>query len=149
MGNFFWNFFLAVYHDVHWLLVDIKLLTAKLHSHYVKEAGVGNFRKVRGGVINFAKVGVGHFTSDSAILILTNYLSPSQYKRVPPWGLQTKSTLVLCSLLPHMFYWPNLDFIAAIKYQKYHVNNIYAGFLCLHHISVLVQFFSECSLLAP
>jgi len=29
---------LAVYHDFHWLLVATKLLTAKLHSCYVKES---------------------------------------------------------------------------------------------------------------
>jgi len=29
---------LAVYHDLHWLLVATKLLTAKLHSRYVKES---------------------------------------------------------------------------------------------------------------
>ena len=28
---------LAVYHDLHWLLVATKLLTSKLHSRYVKE----------------------------------------------------------------------------------------------------------------
>ena len=43
----------AMYHDFHWLLVGTKLLTAKLHSHYVNESRVGNF----------GKVGVGHFTS--------------------------------------------------------------------------------------
>jgi len=40
------------------LLVATKLLTAKLYSRYVKESGLGNFGKV------------GHFTSDSATLIV-------------------------------------------------------------------------------
>jgi len=39
--NFFWNLLkqriLAMYHDFQWLLVATKLLTAKLHSRYVKE----------------------------------------------------------------------------------------------------------------
>jgi len=53
--------FLAVHHDFHWLLIATKLLTAKLHSLYVKESeseileslgselGVGNFGKVGDG----------------------------------------------------------------------------------------------------
>jgi len=54
---------LAVYHDFHWLLVAVKLLTAKLNSRYVNESGVavGNFGKVR--------VGVGHFTTDFTALL--------------------------------------------------------------------------------
>jgi len=47
---------LAVYHDLHWLLVATKLLEAKLHS---RSRTVGNFGKVR----------VGRFTSDSATLL--------------------------------------------------------------------------------
>jgi len=30
--------FLAVCHDIHWVLVATKLLTAKLHSFYVNES---------------------------------------------------------------------------------------------------------------
>ena len=52
---------LAVYHNLHWLLVAAKLLTAKLHSFYVKESEVENFGKVT----------VRHFTSDSATLAIT------------------------------------------------------------------------------
>jgi len=41
--------FLAVHHDFHWLLIATKLLTAKLHSLYVKEsellAKLGRSRK--------------------------------------------------------------------------------------------------------
>jgi len=52
------------------LLVVTKLITAELHSLYIEsEAGVDV------GVGNFAKVGLGvgirHFTSDSATLIIT------------------------------------------------------------------------------
>ena len=68
MVQFLLNFLLkqrilAVYHDFHWLLVATKLLTAKLHSRYVKDSG--------GDVGEFGKVGVGYFTFDSATLSQT------------------------------------------------------------------------------
>jgi len=34
------QWYLALHHDFHWLLVATKLLTAKLHSHYVKESEI-------------------------------------------------------------------------------------------------------------
>ena len=46
----------SMYHDFHWLLVATKLLTAKLHSCYVKGAGVE------------------YFTSDSTTLPTTNFV---------------------------------------------------------------------------
>ena len=58
---------LALYHNFHWLLVATRLLTAKLHSRYVKESQsgvrVGNYGKVEIGV------GVGDFNSDSATMV--------------------------------------------------------------------------------
>jgi len=51
---------LAVNHDFHRVLVATKLLTAKLHSLYVKKSGVGKFGKVGLGTR------VRNFTSDSA-----------------------------------------------------------------------------------
>jgi len=64
---------LAVHHDCN--IVAPHLLTAKLHSCYVQESdpgvgfddGVGNFGKCRKFWKLGVGVGVGHFTSDSAI----------------------------------------------------------------------------------
>ena len=74
MVHFFMKLFLkqrilALYRDFHLLLVAIKLLTEKIHSFHVKESvtGVGNFGKVRAGVA------LGHFTSDSATLVMSLY----------------------------------------------------------------------------
>jgi len=49
---------------------SIHKLTGKLHSRYVKESesGVGNFGIGGVGAGKIWKVGVGHFTSISAIL---------------------------------------------------------------------------------
>ena len=63
---------LAVYHDFRWLLVATKLLTVKLHSLYVKESESEILERSESGGENFGKVGVGvgHFTFDSATLIV-------------------------------------------------------------------------------
>jgi len=56
-----------VHQDFHWLIIATKLLTAKLHSLYVKESEsgvrVGHFWNVVVGV------GVGYSTSNSGTLV--------------------------------------------------------------------------------
>ena len=61
---------IAVQHDFHWLLVAAKLLTAKVHSRWVRG---WNFGKVQ--LVKFWKLGVGQFVFDSAILKSTAVLS--------------------------------------------------------------------------
>jgi len=59
---------LAVYHDLHSLLVATKWSTAKLHLCDAEESEI------------FRKAGVGHFTSDSATL-LTNLFEVFTHSR--------------------------------------------------------------------
>jgi len=59
---------------------SINKLTGKLHSRYVKESGVGVGNFGKGGAGKIWKVGVGHFNSDSATLILICICCSSWYR---------------------------------------------------------------------
>jgi len=59
---------LPLYHDFHWVLCATKFLTTKIHSLYVSKWESENLERPESGVGNFGKV--GHFTSDSAPLVV-------------------------------------------------------------------------------
>jgi len=125
---------LPVHHDCHWLLFATKLLRVKLHSPCVKESesGVGNVWKVWNFWNVVVGVGVGHFISGSATLVL--------YCETLPW-------LFICKFFQSRFKVGQLKSCGVFT-GLFHVKTI-ALFWKKHEIYVVGNSRSDNSLTFP